>query len=428
MPIPLCVLLVEDSEDDAELLALEFKRAGYIPTIKRVDTAEDMHQELSKDVAGQAAWDIIISDYAMPHFNGMDALALYNESGLDIPFILLSGAIGEDIAVNAMVHGAHDYILKDRMTRLIPAIERELREARLRCEKREAEEALRQSEERLKLVLEGSNVGFWDWNIVTGAVQFSQRWAEMLGYNLAEIEPHVRTWEKLIHPDDMEARRKALKDHLEERAPFYEYEYRLLTKSGNWKWVLDRGKVVRRVANSQPVRAAGTQIDITERKQSEEKFNYLGTHDALTGLFNRTFFETELERMQHSRMYPVSIVVVDVDGLKKVNDSQGHAAGDELLKRTAQVLRVVFRTEDVVARIGGDEFAILLPKSTHSHALEALARIRSSLKTYNDHNPNLSLSLSLGVATGTRGDGLTKVMKEADEAMYQEKSEKKRAC
>jgi PAS domain S-box-containing protein len=138
-------------------------------------------------------------------------------------------------------------------------------------QRKQAEEILRESEERLKLVLEGSNDGFWDWNVTTGVVQFSLRWAEMLGYRLEEIEPHVRTWERLIHPDDQPAVMQALDDHLEGRTPQYETEHRLLTQSGEWKWVSDRGKVVTRDEHGQPLRMTGIHTDITERKRSEEE-------------------------------------------------------------------------------------------------------------------------------------------------------------
>ncbi len=137
-------------------------------------------------------------------------------------------------------------------------------------QRKQAEEILRESEERLKLVLEGSNDGFWDWNVTTGVVQFSLRWAEMLGYRLEEIEPHVCTWERLIHPDDQPAVMQALDDHLEGRTPQYETEHRLLTQSGEWKWISDRGKVVTRDEHGRPLRMTGTHTNITDRKRADE--------------------------------------------------------------------------------------------------------------------------------------------------------------
>ncbi|TAM45677.1 MAG: EAL domain-containing protein [Gammaproteobacteria bacterium] len=135
---PLRALVVEDSEDDTELLLRELKRGGYEPTHARVDTSEAMSATLAA-----RAWDIVFSDFTMPHFNAFDALALLRGTGLDIPFIIVSGTIGEDRAVIAMKAGAHDYILKGNLKRLVPAVERELREAHVRKERRMAEETIR---------------------------------------------------------------------------------------------------------------------------------------------------------------------------------------------------------------------------------------------------------------------------------------------
>src|SRR5579864_9566530 len=137
VPQPLQVLLVEDSENDAALLELELERAGYAPSCQRVETAEGMAEAL-----GKQSWDLIIADYVMPRFSGLSALGLLKERGLDIPFIIVSGHITDDTAVAAMKAGAHDYVMKDNLTRLGPAVERELREAEGRRERRRAQEKL----------------------------------------------------------------------------------------------------------------------------------------------------------------------------------------------------------------------------------------------------------------------------------------------
>src|SRR5688572_17933170 len=124
MPAALKVLVVEDSENDAELLLHALNRAGYKPSARRVDSATEMEQALSQD-----NWDLIISDYVLPQFSGLEALKLVQRRSLDIPFIIVSGKIGEETAVEALKAGAHDYLLKDRMTRLGAAIERALKEA-----------------------------------------------------------------------------------------------------------------------------------------------------------------------------------------------------------------------------------------------------------------------------------------------------------
>jgi PAS domain S-box-containing protein len=150
------VLVVEDSEDDTDLLLRELRRGGYDLTYERLESAEIMQAALVEQ-----AWDIVISDYSMPHFNGLEALALVQESGLDLPFIIVSGTIGEDRAVAAMKAGAHDYLMKGQLARLVPAIERELREAQVRREQRQAEAELerlrRERERQSKVQINGLN-------------------------------------------------------------------------------------------------------------------------------------------------------------------------------------------------------------------------------------------------------------------------------
>jgi PAS domain S-box-containing protein len=135
MPKPLKILIVEDSEEDTLLLLMELRKSGYDPDFARVETRESMKQALER-----REWDVVISDYVMPKFSGLDALAVLKESGLDLPFIIVSGNIGEDIAVGAMRAGAHDYILKGNLTRLVAAVEREIREVEVRRERKRAEE------------------------------------------------------------------------------------------------------------------------------------------------------------------------------------------------------------------------------------------------------------------------------------------------
>ena len=151
MKKPLRVLLVEDSEDDALLIARELRKGGYEPAVSRVESAPEMAAALEAQI-----WDVIISDYRMPQFSGVTALKMTQERKLDVPFILVSGAIGEDIAVEAMKAGVHDYLLKGNLARLSPAVERELKDAEERMQRRWAEATLRESEERFRLLVDGT--------------------------------------------------------------------------------------------------------------------------------------------------------------------------------------------------------------------------------------------------------------------------------
>jgi diguanylate cyclase (GGDEF)-like protein/PAS domain S-box-containing protein len=161
--------------------------------------------------------------------------------------------------------------------------------------------------------------------------------------------------------------------------------------------------------------------DISERRQAEEALKYLSSHDKLTGLYNRAFFEEEMARLERGREFPVSIVIADVDHLKITNDKDGHAAGDALLMRAAQAMTTAFRTEDVIARIGGDEFAVLLPNTSAAATEIALNRVRHAIEQDNSLHVRPLLRLSLGASTAELKDSFIEVLKLADENMYHDK-------
>jgi PAS domain S-box-containing protein len=183
MGLPLHVLIVEDSEDDALLVMRALRRGGYDLTVERVDTATAMNAALNRQT-----WDIIIADFTMPEFNGLAALALVRQRGLDLPFIIVSGSIGEDIAVSAMKAGAHDYIMKGNITRLVPAVERELREVEVRRAHKQAEETLRLLESAVQQVNEAIVITTADYRAPGPRIVFvNPAFIRMTGYTREEV-------------------------------------------------------------------------------------------------------------------------------------------------------------------------------------------------------------------------------------------------
>jgi diguanylate cyclase (GGDEF)-like protein/PAS domain S-box-containing protein len=161
-----------------------------------------------------------------------------------------------------------------------------------------------------------------------------------------------------------------------------------------------------------------------ENARLYEEVQKLAVTDTVTGIFNRTFFETEMARMESSRDFPVSIIIADLDNMKKTNDTLGHAAGDELLNRTVQVLQSAFRAADILARIGGDEFAVLLPNTNEAKAQQALSRIREKMAEYNAAHPDFPVHVSLGAATAEQ-NSLAEIFIIADQRMYADKAMRK---
>lgn len=243
----------------------------------------------------------------------------------------------------------------------------------------------------------------------------------LLGYSCEEWVQDHALWQKIIYADDHE---RVQKENLRTNAtgePF-SMDYRVCTKDGRVIWVHDEAILVER-GKGKPKDWQGVIYDITERKMMEEQLRFLSTHDPLTGIYNRAYFEEEMTRLENSRCFPVSIIIGDVDKLKVTNDRYGHDVGDDVLKRVAQILKESFRYEDVVARTGGDEFAILLPETDHAAAQQAMERVEVALKASSIQWQVPGLSISMGTATCEKGMLLSKVMKLADDHMYRNKKQ-----
>lgn len=292
------------------------------------------------------------------------------------------------------------------------------------------DEALRASDERLNLALQVTNTGLWDWNVQTGEIVFNEQWAAIIGYSLEELKPlSFQTWTESCHPDDLEASNALIAEHLAGKTDYYECEARVKHRNGSWIWILDRGKVVEWDQDGRALRMIGIHTDINLRKQaeialqqSENRLRQMSLFDSLTGLYNRFFFEEEMRRVSSDRYCPIGIIVCDIDGLKLTNDALGHEQGDQLLVTFAKLLRGCFRFNEVAARIGGDEFAVLLPQSSRKVVNSCCKRIRAEVEYYNQQHPESGMSISIGSAVQDHPPVyMNKLYKRADKAMYKEK-------
>ncbi len=249
------VLIVEDSVHDTELLLRDLRRTGYVVTHERVDTRTAMLNALEK-----SEWDIVISDYQMPHFNALEALAILKDSERDLPFLVVSGAIGEETAVEAMRAGAHDYLMKGKLQRLLPAIERELREAKIRAQRAETELALYASEEKFRFMFEHTPVPMWVVEATSlGFLEVNE--AAVAGYGYSRKEFLQMTLPQLQAPDS-------------QMQPLLSSAHRTI---GETKHKLKNGNVIEVEIHSDALELNGKNVvvfisqDITQHKQTERE-------------------------------------------------------------------------------------------------------------------------------------------------------------
>jgi phosphoserine phosphatase RsbU/P len=263
---PLRVLIVEDSEDDSLLLIFELRRGGYAPAFRRVETVEAMQHALREQT-----WDVVISDYVLPGFSGLEALRVVRKSGLDLPFIVVSGKIGEDTAVQAMKEGANDYLIKGNVSRLVPAIEREMQEAEVRRKRREAEAALVRSERRYKRLVGAVTDYIYTVTLKDGVVLKTAHGPGCLtvtGYSHEEYINNPFLWYQMIYEEDRAAVIRLTAD-IQAGQDIPSLEHRIRHKDGSLRWV--RNTIVPRYSEQgEMIAYDGLISDITERKRSEE--------------------------------------------------------------------------------------------------------------------------------------------------------------
>jgi PAS domain S-box-containing protein len=317
-------------------------------------------------------------------------------------------------------------------------------------------EALRRSQERYEIAARGSNDGLWDWDLVTGRIYYSPRWKRGLGHDEAAVDDSPAAWLDRVHPDDRPGLEARIQSHLAGGTEHLVAEYRVRHADGSYRWMLSRGIAVRDEATGKPYRFAGSQTDVDERKKMEEQLMHLALHDPLTDLPNRTLF---FDRLSHSfnrarkrrKDESLAIIFVDIDRFKNINDSLGHLVGDRVLKEVATRFRACIERvigsqggedEDrgplpragrdwTVARMGGDEFTVLLQGvESLREATEAVRELEQEFrKPVTIEGRELYVTLSTGIVLGPgEYERPEDLLRDADTAMYRAKAHGRARC
>ncbi len=270
----------------------------------------------------------------------------------------------------------------------------------------ELRERLESHRRRLRNIIDSTGLGTWEWHVPSGRLSLNERWAGMLGYSLAELEPtSLETWRRLTVEDDLAKAEALLERHFAGETEYYEAEFRMRHRDGSEVWVLDRGRVVERHPDGSPLMMFGTHLDISEKKRMEERIRDLAIRDPLLGIYNRRYLFERLrelaeERARGGRTFCVSMM--DLDGFKGVNDRYGHLFGDEVLRAFASRVGATVRPYDLFGRYGGEEFLLV---SVDTDAREAgavierlLSRMRSSAIEH--EGDGVRITFSCGLADG----------------------------
>ncbi|PTD97018.1 GGDEF domain-containing response regulator [Pseudothauera lacus] len=413
------ILLVDDEAADAELVAIALRKAwqGEFELV-RSETLGGVSAQL-----GDRLPDLVLLDLGLPDASGLHSIERMRALVGRTPIVVLTGNDDSDFALEALAAGAQDYLFKSRL--VAADLVRAMRHAIARSQ---LEERLAESEERMALALAGAELGMWDWDITRRQITVDTRWAAMLGESAGVLAVDAQGWLTRAHPEDLGAALNALNSHFRGLSPGFRFTHRLRHLGGGWVWTLAAGKVLQRDGCGRPLRAVGIMQDIGESKRMEADLLRLATTDALTTLSNRRVFVQrlahELARIRRHWQAPSALMMLDLDHFKRINDRWGHQFGDRALCHFSTILRSCLRECDLPARLGGEEFAVLLPGTDAQAAMTVARRIREQLaqQPLAAEDETVGIRVSIGVTTLTAADPQPEAcMSRADAALYRAK-------
>ena len=415
------ILIVEDSLPFGELLAGSLGDEGY-----QCHTVSSGAKGLAWLAGNRPA--LILLDYGLSDMSGESFVEGMRSQGVAVPFIVVTGRDDSSLAVQMIKQGASDFLVKDTtlLDRLPVAVTRTLQEVGIMQRLQQAEQALRQSELRLSRAQRIARVGSWELIVSTNQFIPSPELMLILGYGHDDSASVPVEWlYRQIHPADLPFVRKSLAAGIESGRGI-ELAFRVLTPNGNELTVTCQAEI-ETGEDGTPSMLVGTLLDVTERARAEQEIQHLANYDTLTGLPNRNLLHDRLQQAiaQAARQEnSVGVLCLDLDRFKGINDSLGHNVGDKLLKMVAGRLRMCVRESDTLARIGGDEFVIVLRLVSDEDGISnAASKILSVIsEPFSLEEQELYLTASVGVAVyPTDGADAHTLLKHADLAMYQAK-------
>ncbi len=415
------ILIVEDNLPFGELIAGTLSDEGY--QCHTVPSGAAAVTWLATNAAS-----LLIVDYLLPDMNGEVFVTTLQDQGCRIPFVMVTGRDDTRLAVQMIKLGASDFVVKDTtlLDRLPVVVSRALAEAETMQRLSRAEQALRQSEQRLSRAHRIARIGSWEWDLHAGMISFSAELFAILGYERDHPSQMPLDWfYQQIVAADVPFVRKSLAATVESGHSLNS-TFRITTKAGEEIVVVSQAEL-ERDNSGHPNLLIGTMLDITERTRAELEIHHLVNYDTLTGLPNRNLLHDRLQQAitQAARVHGrVGVLFLDLDRFKGVNESLGHLAGDQLLRTVAERLRVCVRESDTLARVGGDEFIFVLNLVAAENGISAAASKILALvsEPFVIEGQELYLTASIGIAVypNDGADGQT-LLKHADLAMYQAK-------
>ncbi len=410
------ILFVDPKESDVELCLQELKRMDFAVSADRVQTPKEFEKRLRAQ-----SYDVIVCDNSMPGWTGMEALDLLHKVNHEIPFILATRILEEDMTEFFMRKGAFDCVDKNRLNRLPLAVALAVEEKTRGEERNHAEKELRHSEAHYRALVENPTYGICQFDLEGRILDVNEALVAMLGYGSKEELLAVNLATEIIR-DPTE--RAQLFDSYRQTGHVDLIELEWKRKDGTPMKVRLSGQQVG-IEEGAPDGCEVIAEDVTAQRASEDHLRHLAATDALTGLANyrrlSEILESEIKRSERTAR-AFAVLLFDLNGMKRINDSHGHLAGNRALCRLSDIFRFCCRSIDTAARYGGDEFAIVLPESGPAEASAVGRRICERLSS-DCEQPRLSVSVGLAVypEDGATVDAL---LQAADRALYEMKQQK----